>query len=392
MNILFVFHTALIPTRGGTERVTLSVANSLQSRGHSIYYMSTNAEAEDVERLQSSNYFFLNPSQDLEERKKIVCDICHKHHIDVLINEGGSWDDFSLLSKEVLPNVKIISCVHYDVFGLIKNAPLGRAENPIKRFIINVFYRFGINLYKLRYFFSFRARYRKMLRVSDAAVVVTPVIAKELKLLTGIHPEKVVSILNPLPFENTQPAYDAEAKEKMFLFVGRLSQEKNVDLLLKAWARIAPLHPEWKLEIAGSGALQDALLQMVEEMKIPRVHFHGHVENVGALYNRAEYLVLPSKHESFSCVVLESMVYGCYPIVFDFPSAPVVIPNARLGTRLKHSTRALAKAMSKAIQNHTSNQYHMDEIAEHLASFDMNKLANEWQALLDQVCNSQENE
>ena len=391
MNILFVFHTALIPTRGGTERVALSVANSLQSRGHGIYYMSTNAEAEDVERLQSSNYFFINPSQDLEERKKIVYDICKKHHIDVLINEGGSWDDFSILSKEVLPNVKIISCVHYDVFGLIKNAPLGRADNPIKRFIVESFYRLGINLYKLRYLFFFRAKYRKMLRVSDAAVVVTPIIAKELKLLTGIHPEKVVSILNPLPFENTQPAYDAEAKEKMFLFVGRLSKEKNVDLLLKAWARIAPLHPEWKLEIAGSGPLQDFLHQLVEEMQIPRVHFHGHMENVASLYNRAEYLVLPSKHESFSCVVLESMVYGCHPIVFDFPSATVVIPNARLGTRIKHSTRALAKAMTKAIQNHTSNQSHMDEIAEHLASFDMNKLANEWQALLDQVCNSQKN-
>ena len=224
-----------------------------------------------------------------------------------------------------------------------------------------------------------------MLRVSDAVVVVTPIIAKELKLLTGIHPEKIISILNPLPFENTQPAYDAASKEKMFLFVGRLSREKNVDLLLKAWARIAPLHPEWKLEIAGSGDMQDSLLQLVEEMQIPRVQFLGHVENVGALYNRAEYLVLPSKHESFSCVVLESMAFGCHPIVFDYPSAPVVIPNSRLGSRINHSTKALAKAMSKAIQYHTSNREHMDEIAAHLASFDIEKIAPNWELLLENI-------
>ena len=224
-----------------------------------------------------------------------------------------------------------------------------------------------------------------MLRVSDAVVVVTPIIAKQLKRLTGIHAEKIVSILNPLPLENLRPRYDATSKEKMFLFVGRLSQEKNVDLLLKAWAKIAPRYPEWKLEIAGSGNMLDNLLQLVEEQKIPRVRFHGHVENVGALYNRAEYLVLPSKHESFSCVVLESMAYGCHPIVFDYPSAPVVIPNSRLGTRIKHSTKALAKA----IQTNTSNQHNMDEIAEHLASFDMNKLSNEWQALLGQVSGTQ---
>lgn len=391
MNILFVFHTALIPTRGGTERVALSVANSLQSRGHGIYYMSTNAEAKDIESLRSSNYFFIHPSQELKKRKEIVSNICQKHHIDIIINEGGSWDDFSIFSKDVLPNVKIISCVHYDIFGLIKNAPLGRANNPVKRFIIEAFYRIGINLYKLKYLFFFRAKYRKMLCVSDAVVVVTPIIAKQLKRLTGINSKKIVSIFNPLPLENIQPTYDTNAKERIFLFVGRLSQEKNVDLLLKAWAKVAPRYPEWKLEIAGSGAMHEELRQLVEEMNIPRVQFLGHVENVGALYNRAEYLVLPSKHESFSCVVLESMAFGCHPIVFDYPSAPVVIPNSRLGSRINHSTKALAKAMSKAIQYHTSNREHMDEIAAHLASFDMNKLVNEWQALLEKITVSQNN-
>ena len=171
----------------------------------------------------------------------------------------------------------------------------------------------------------------------------------------------------------------------MFLFVGRLSPEKNVDLLLKAWAKIAPRYPEWKLEIAGSGNMLDNLLQLVVELKIPRVQFHGHVENVGPLYNRAEYLVLPSKHESFSCVVLESMAYGCHPIVFDYPSAPVVIPNSRLGTRIKHSTKVLAKAMSMAIETNTSNQEHMEEVAAHLASFDIEKIAPNWESLLEKL-------
>ena len=385
MNILFVYLTAIIPSRGGTERVTHYVANSLQARGHNIYYLATAAASDDIKQLQSANHFFLNPGSDLEERKKIVFKLCQSLHIDVIINEWGTWDNFYIFSKSVLPGIKIITCLHYDVYGAIKSHSHGRSSNPVKRFIIALFRHLGINLYLFKCLLSFRARYRKMLRVSDAVVVVTPIIAKELKLLTGIHPEKIISILNPLPFENTQPAYDAASKEKMFLFVGRLSREKNVDLLLKAWARIAPLHPEWKLEIAGSGDMQDSLLQLVEEMQIPRVQFLGHVENVGALYNRAEYLVLPSKHESFSCVVLESMAFGCHPIVFDYPSAPVVIPNSRLGSRINHSTKALAKAMSKAIQYHTSNREHMDEIAAHLASFDIEKIAPNWELLLENI-------
>lgn len=385
MNILFVYLTAIIPSRGGTERVTHSVASSLQEKGHSIYHLATNASSEDAAQLQASNYFFVNPKLDIETRKKIVSDLCQKHRIDVIINEWGTWDDFSIFSNEVLPDIKIITCLHYDVFGAIKDKSHGRSTNPFKRFIIDSFCRVGMNLYRVKRFFEFRARYRKMLRVSDAVVVVTPIIAKLLKILTCTHSEKIVSIFNPLSLENVVPTYDTTSKEKMFLFVGRLSPEKNVDLLLKAWAKIAPRYPEWKMEIAGSGNMLDNLLLLVEKMKIPRVQFHGHVENVGALYNRAEYLVLPSKHESFSCVVLESMAYGCHPIVFDYPSAPVVIPNSRLGTRIKHSTKALAKAMSKAIQTNTSNQEHMEEVAAHLASFDIEKIAPNWESLLEKL-------
>lgn len=385
MNILFVYLTALIPTRGGTERVAHSVANSLQKKGHNIYYMSTSASAEDEAQLQSSNYFFINPRLNVEERKKIVSTICQKLHIDVIINEWGTWDDFSIFSKNVLPGIRIITCLHYDVFGAIKSHSYGRSSNPVKRFIIDSLSRLGINLYRIKRLLEFRARYRKMLMVSDAVVVVTPIIAKQLKRLTGIHSEKIVPIFNPLPLENIVSTYDTASKEKMLLFVGRLSPEKNVDLLLKAWAKIAPRYPEWKLEIAGSGNMQDNLLQLVGELKIPRVQFHGHVEDVGSLYNRAEYLALPSKHESFSCVVLESMAYGCHPIVFDYPSAPVVIPNSRLGTRIKHSTKALAKAMSKAIQTNTSNREHMEEVAAHLATFDIEKIAPNWESLIEKL-------
>ncbi|MDO5464188.1 MAG: glycosyltransferase [Akkermansia sp.] len=391
MNILFVYLTAIIPTRGGTERVTYCVSNSLQEKGHNIYYLSTDASSEDQKQLQATNYFFINPELDIEERKKIIRELCQKHQIDVIINEWGTWDDFSIFSKDVLLGTKIITCLHYDVYGVIKYKSNGRSTNPLKRLIVDSFSRLGINLYRVKRTLEFRARYRKMLMVSDAVVVVTPIIAKQLKRLTGIHSEKIVPIFNPLPLENIVSTYDTASKEKMLLFVGRLSPEKNVDLLLKAWAKIAPRYPEWKLEIAGSGNMQDNLLQLVGELKILRVQFHGHVEDVGSLYNRAEYLVLPSKHESFSCVVLESMAYGCHPIVFDYPSAPVVIPNSRLGTRIKHSTKALAKAMSKAIQTNTSNREHMEEVAAHLASFDMKRLANEWLALLDHVSEYQKN-
>ena len=385
MNILFVYNTAITSSQGGTERVTRCIANALQQAGYSIFFMTIDASPSEEKNVHAPNHFLIKRHLDTETKIKQVRDICKQHRIKIIINEKGDFDNFSIFSNRVLPNIKIISCLHFDVMGRIKNGKRWISNNIFKRIIYSALLALGIDLYRIKRHLNDRSRYRKMLEVSDAVVVVTPIIAKELKQLTHIHPEKIISIYNPLSFTTMHPHYNENAKEKIFLYVGRLAHEKNVDKLLKAWGKIADSHSEWTLEIAGSGILQKDLEAIVINKKIPRVTFHGHVENIEELYNKAEYLCLPSSHESFSCVVLESMAYGCHPIVFDYPSAPVVIPNARLGTRIKHSTRALAKAMSTAIKNNTSNRHNIDEISKHLAGFDINKLSNEWQLLLKRI-------
>jgi len=392
MNILFVYCSPLIPSRGGTERVTCTVANALKQKGHHIYFLTTRATPEDSQLVQDENYFLIDKALDTESKKRHVIDICKRLHIDIVINEMGDYDNFNIFSKEVIPDVKIITCLHFDVNGYIKGLPKGMSTYPIKRFLLKTLFVLGINPYSLKYYLHYRKKHQKMLKISDAVVVVTPVIAEQLQLLTRVHPEKIFPIINPLSVATQQLTYNVNKKEKLLLYVGRFAKEKNVDKILKAWAHIAPLHPEWKLELAGTGPLFDECKALANELRIPRVYFHGHVSDVSPLYERAEYLLLASSHESFSCVVLESLVYGCHPIVFDYPSAKIVIPSPRIGTRIKqHSAKALANTISKAIQTGQSNKDHMEEVAAHLSKFDMNKLVDEWQHLLEHVTNSENN-
>lgn len=387
MNILFVYGSPLIPSRGGTERVTCTVANALRQKGHHVLFMvlSTKMDTTGLAH-ENPNYFFVDKTLGTEVQKKHITDICAQEHIDIIINEMGDFDDFNIFSKEVIPNVKIITCLHFDVNGYIKARPKGMSIYPFKRFLLKTLFAVGINPYPLKYYLHYRKKHKKMLRASDAVVLVTPVIAEQLRQLTRVHPEKIFSILNPLSVAKQQPTYNVNKKEKLLLYVGRFAKEKNVDKILKAWGLIAPLHPEWNLELAGSGYLFDECKAFEKALHIPRVHFHGHVSDVAPLYERAEYLLLASSHESFSCVVLESLVYGCHPIVFDYPSAKIVIPSPQIGTRIKqHSTKALANAISKAIQTGKSNENHMEEVASHLSKFNMNKLVDEWQHLLEHL-------
>ncbi|MBQ7024075.1 MAG: glycosyltransferase [Akkermansia sp.] len=392
MNILFVYNTLLIPSRGGTERVTCSVAEALKKKGHRIFFLTTCAEPEDVLYVHDENYFLIDKNIESELKKGTVIEFCHRENIDIIINEMGDYDNFNIFSKEVIPNVKIITCLHFDVNGYIKGLPKGMSTYPIKRFLLKTLFVLGINPYPLKYYLHYRKKHQKMLKISDAVVVVTPVIAEQLQLLTRVHPEKIFPILNPLSVATQQPTYNVNKKEKLLLYVGRFAKEKNVDKILKAWALITQLHPEWNLELAGTGPLFDECKALAKVLHIPRVHFHGHVSNVAPLYERAEYLILASSQESFACVVLESLALGCHPIVFDYPSAKIVIPSPRIGTRIKqHSTKALANAISKAIQTAQSNKDHMEEVAAHLSKFDMNKLVDEWQHLLEYVTNSENN-
>ncbi len=49
------------------------------------------------------------------------------------------------------------------------------------------------------------------------------------------------------------------AKKKQLLYVGRLSQEKGPDRLLKSWAAIARRHRDWELVYVGDGPMKEEL-------------------------------------------------------------------------------------------------------------------------------------
>ncbi len=387
MNILFVYFHTILPKRGGTERVAYTVAHALKRCGHSVHFMATHATEQDFNDSFASDYIFIRNEESQEKRKQIVIDTCKELHIDVLINIAGEAGHQDIFSNKVLPNVKIISWFHFDVYGFIKYFLRSNTTSRLKRWVSNMLDCIGINAHYLKWSTFYRKRYLEVIDVSDAVVGVTPVIAEQLKQFTGSNSSKITSILNPTSFPDIHPTYDTQAKEKLLIYVGHLSLPKHVERIIGAWAQLAHKYPDWKLEIAGDGEKKESLMRMVRRRNIPRVHFLGRISDVNALYNRAEHLILASdSFESFGCVVIESLTYGCYPIVIDYPSAKVVIPSPQIGIRIhKRSSRELAKAMDYALSTNASNRNNMEAVTQHLESFNMDKLVLEWQDLLNRI-------
>lgn len=146
-------------------------------------------------------------------------------------------------------------------------------------------------------------------------------------------------------------------KGPVLLFAGWLIPRKRVDLVLEVTKRV----PSLTTVIVGSGPLQDDLMQMVDDLGLSnRVLFLGQKrpDEMPALYNAADVLLLPSDREGWANVLLEAMACGTPVVSRDIGSAPDFITDSKVG-QVVPSDRAedLAEAVEICLKNSGDRNY-----------------------------------
>lgn len=124
-------------------------------------------------------------------------------------------------------------------------------------------------------------------------------------------------------YEAASPAFrklePAVPREPFLLHVGGFNPHKNLDTLVRAFARLAPRRPDLKLLLVGNHrsdvfkGMAKALEQLAARLGLAeRVVFTGYIpdDELCRLYNRAAMVVLPSLEEGFGLPALEAMACG----------------------------------------------------------------------------------
>lgn len=129
----------------------------------------------------------------------------------------------------------------------------------------------------------------------------------------------------------SQPPYQERKEVKNFIFVGRLSEEKNLEFLIRQFNRHSELH----LDIIGDGPQKEEL----EKIATQNVHILGAIDNkqLPQYYQNADVFVLASISETWGLVVEEALNNGLPVMVSDHVGCAPEIVNENNGVVFKLS-------------------------------------------------------
>lgn len=178
-------------------------------------------------------------------------------------------------------------------------------------------------------------------------VIVFSQIQRDLLVKLGVAPSTVVVIPNGVDISKYAPgisAIKAEVNaERLFVYQGRLSPEKNVESLLKGW-RQARMGEHCKLMIVGSGPLEASLKVFHgEDDSILWMGFIADEARRIEILKGADAFILPSLVEGLSLSLLEAMACGAACIATDAGAdgevlengAGVILDTQRVSTQLQ---------------------------------------------------------
>lgn len=215
----------------------------------------------------------------------------------------------------------------------------------------------------------------------DRVVALTQADAKSWRRYT----RRVTQIYNPVTVRKAVPP---DYTAKRVIAVGRLDRQKGFDYLVDAWRMVSRRYPDWSLDIYGSGD-QRLLQQQIDNCGLHvQVSLKGNAENISEEYARHSLLVMSSRYEGFSLVLVEASTCGLPLVAYDCQHGPAeILENGVNGLLIPRvgDIAALASAIEKMIGDECLRRQMGEKAEEMSRRFDLYLIIEQWRELLDNL-------
>lgn len=163
---------------------------------------------------------------------------------------------------------------------------------------------------------------------------------------------KIDVIYNPVYNLNKKLESEVIKKENIVVTVGRLVEQKNHKLLIRAFKLVLDKKPEYKLEIFGEGNKREELENYIENLNLKgKVILKGAVKDIYKQIKRAKAFILTSKYEGMSNALLEALIIGVPCISTKVSGATDLIKNGINGILVDSNEEEIAKSILFLIDN-----------------------------------------
>ena len=173
--------------------------------------------------------------------------------------------------------------------------------------------------------------------------------------------------VDPAEFESLPPRgsfrrkYPRLLNSELIVFIGRLSQQKGLDVLVESFRRVVARHPNAHLVIAGP---DDEGQETVLRRQFKKGGLEGSVTFAGMLVGQAKLAlladtdvwVLPSRMENFGMAVVEAMASGLAVVVSDRVQIHSEVSQAKAGLVVPCDSKQFADAICHLLEHEALRQ------------------------------------
>lgn len=368
---IYYIYTALV-TKGGADRIIIEKANWLAERGHEIAIVTDTQLGRkpafalnprvrlidlDVDFSKEYGHSFLIRiwmyNKLMSQYKKKLKVLLMKDHADIVVSTLGR--DISFITKIKDGSIKIGEA--HTTKHFIRNFHLLEEKN----FIFKCLTRF------------FRWNMDRQVNKLDALVV-----------LTEDHKNDWGDKLPIYVIPNMLPFYPDEASScdnKQAIMVGRYNSAKGYNYMIDAWALVYQKHPDWIINVFGSGEYEEDVRRWIDDKGLQNVIIMNKpTDRIIEEYKKSSIYVMSSLYEGFALVLLEAMACGVPCVSFDCPHGPRhVITNGIDGILVDYlDTRSLADNICMLIENEELRKTMGRKGRQNVLRFSRESIMNQW--------------